>query len=135
MKIARGSKSWILSVFLSGLIFLVLSLVFKDEEIGAVFFLICFCFFLLTVFFLVFFRDPERKIGKGVVAVADGKIREITEINDKEIGKCTMISTFMNIQNVHVNRMPLDGKIVDIKHFSGFIFLHSKRNLRKMREL
>jgi len=120
MKIARGSKSWILSTFFNGLIFLVLSLILREVELGAVLFLICICFFLLTVFFLVFFRDPDRKIGKNIVAVADGKIREITEENDKDVGKCTKISTFMNVQNVHVNRMPIDGKIIDLKHFSGF---------------
>ena len=120
MKLAEGSKSWILFAFSSGLIFLVLSLIFRELVIGAVSFLICICFFLLTVFFLVFFRDPDRKIGKNIVAVADGKIREIVETADKEAGKCTKISTFMNIQNVHVNRMPIDGKIIDVKHFSGF---------------
>jgi phosphatidylserine decarboxylase len=68
---------------------------------------------------VVFFRDPERNIGTGIVAVADGKIREIININDSEVGECTRISTFMNIHNVHVNRMPLDGTIETITHYKG----------------
>jgi phosphatidylserine decarboxylase len=68
---------------------------------------------------LIFFRDPDRKIGKGVVAVADGRIREITKIRDNEVGNCIKISVFMNIQNVHVNRMPMDGEIEKIIHHDG----------------
>jgi len=74
---------------------------------------------LLTGFFLLFFRDPERNIGKGIVASADGKIREISSIEDEDIGECMNISTFMNVYNVHVNRMPLDGTIKNIVHLPG----------------
>jgi len=80
---------------------------------------ISFLLLLLTGFFLLFFRDPERNIGKGIVAPADGKIREISSIKDSEIGECTKISTFMNVYNVHVNRMPMDGTIKNIVHLSG----------------
>ena len=68
---------------------------------------------------VIFFRDPKRKTGTGVVAVADGVIREIANENDRDAGQCTKISTFMNIHNVHVNRMPLDGTITGITHHSG----------------
>jgi phosphatidylserine decarboxylase len=74
---------------------------------------------LLSIIFLIFFRDPEREIGKGIVAVADGTIREIASDKDKNVGDCTMISTFMNIHNVHINRMPLDGIIEEINHHAG----------------
>ncbi|RLF36271.1 MAG: phosphatidylserine decarboxylase family protein, partial [Thermoplasmata archaeon] len=64
-------------------------------------------------------RDPEREVGEGVVACADGKIREITSLKDEDIGESIKVSTFMNVYNVHVNRMPFDGVIKDIKHVSG----------------
>ncbi|MDI6917503.1 MAG: phosphatidylserine decarboxylase [Thermoplasmatales archaeon] len=70
-------------------------------------------FFIITIFFLFFFRDPKRIIGDGVVAPADGKIMRIEE-NDS-----IKVSTFMNLHNVHVNRAPLDGKIISIEHVSG----------------
>ncbi len=72
---------------------------------------------LLLVFgvlLLVFFRDPERPIAEGVCAVADGRIREVSEV-----GQHIMVSTFMNVHNVHVNRMPLDGRIVSIQRKRG----------------
>ena len=120
MKIAKDCKSWILSAFIPGAIILFISIIFMQYSVGFVLLFVSVLLFLLTVFFLVFFRDPERKISDGVVACADGKIREITKISDKDVGKCYMISTFMNVQNVHVNRMILDGKIKSITHFSGF---------------
>jgi phosphatidylserine decarboxylase len=51
--------------------------------------------------------------------VADGKIREIIPVHDPDVGECTRISTFMNVQNVHVNRMPLDGTILSLTHHPG----------------
>jgi phosphatidylserine decarboxylase len=76
-------------------------------------------FFLISCLLIVFFRDPERTIGHGVVAVADGKIREILCLHDAEVGDCLRISTFMNIHNVHVNRMPLEGTVQKIIHHNG----------------
>jgi len=120
MKLAKGCKSWILSAFFAGVLFLILSILFKDTAFAAVLFLICVCLFLLTVFFLVFFRDPERIIGNDVVACADGKIREISYVKDKDIGESIKISTFMFIQNVHVNRLPLTGTVKSVEHIDGF---------------
>jgi phosphatidylserine decarboxylase len=119
MKIAKGCISWIYASFFPALFFLIISLLIS-YPFNSVTFLISVFLFLLTIFFLMFFRDPERIIGKNFVACADGKIREISYITDKEIGKSVNISTFMNVQNVHVNRMPYTGKIINIKHFSGF---------------
>jgi phosphatidylserine decarboxylase len=63
----------------------------------------------LLLFFVVFFRDPERPIGEGIVAPADGRIREVAV----EGGRLR-ISTFMNVTDVHVNRLPIDAGVVDI---------------------
>lgn len=118
MKIAKGGGSWIASSIIVNLVLLILIFLLK----GSIFYFVfgIFAFSLLLTFLLcVFFRDPERKIGQGIVAVADGKIQEISKQNDKEVGKCTKISTFMNIHNVHVNRMPLDGEIKEITHYVG----------------
>jgi len=82
------------------------------------FFLFFFCS-IIEGFFLVFFRDPERNIGEGIVAVADGTIREISSITDDDMGESLFISTFMNIYHVHVNRIPLSGTIQKITHIPG----------------
>jgi phosphatidylserine decarboxylase len=100
--LAKGSQSWILlSLILAILsIFLFIPL--------AVF------YFIVTVFFMIFFRDPERTSKEGIVACADGKITKIENADDH-----VKIVTVMNLHNVHVNRAPYDGKVVDMEHHNG----------------
>jgi phosphatidylserine decarboxylase len=75
---------------------------------------LAFIFLFFGMFVVLFFRDPERAIGKGVVSPADGKIVRI------QSGKKTRkISIFMNIYNVHVNRAPISGKIIHMRHRPG----------------
>jgi len=119
MKIAKGSKSWINFSLVSSLILFLLSFVFYSYEFNVVLWFLGCILLLLTIFFIMFFRDPERKTGNGIVACADGKIREISEINEKGIGESICVSTFMNVHNVHVNRAPFDGTVKDIVHISG----------------
>lgn len=66
--------------------------------------------FCLAAFAAYFFRDPERVIGKGVVSPADGKIMKA----DKE-GEELHIVVFMNVDDVHVNRAPLDCTVKAMK--------------------
>ena len=118
MKLAQGATSWILLPFLIGFIFVVLGIIFTSA-LRSVSLFVAAVSFLKTGFFLLFFRDPEREIGNGIVIPADGRIREISDVNDSDVGKCTLVSTFMNIYNVHVNRMPFDGFIKDVVHHPG----------------
>ena len=120
MNIAKGSKSWIFSPFIACILFLVLFMFFNMDVIGAIFMLISIFTFIITIVLILFFRDPKRRIGKGIVACADGKIREIINLKDDDVGDCIRISTFMNLYNVHVNRLPLAGTIKNIVHFKGF---------------
>ncbi|HXQ78756.1 MAG TPA: phosphatidylserine decarboxylase [Thermoplasmata archaeon] len=62
------------------------------------------------LFFAVFFRDPERSAGDGIVSAADGRVRAV----ERE-GNLWRISVFMNVTNVHVNRFPVDGKVLAIE--------------------
>lgn len=73
------------------------------------------------VFCLWFFRDPERSIPpfSGImVSPADGKVVEVfeTEYEGREV---TKISIFMNVFNVHVNRMPVAGTVTAVTHKPG----------------
>jgi len=118
MKIAQGGISWLISSFLITLF--LFFLIFYTDNIAR--FVVYFLFAISVLIFFVlciFFRDPDRNIGVGIVAVADGLVREIVSKDDKDIGKCNMISTFMNIHNVHVNRMPIDGVIKNISYYKG----------------
>lgn len=118
MRIASGGMSWIFTSFaitflLLGVSFFITGFLMSSALVLSV------VFFLLSCILIVFFRDPERTIGPGIVAVADGKIREIRTMQDAEVGHCIRISTFLNIHNVHVNRMPFDGTIQALIHHDG----------------
>jgi phosphatidylserine decarboxylase len=80
--------------------------------------------FLLTVFILYFFRDPERPIPDGdhlFVSAADGKVILIKDVYESEHLNEEMkeVSVFMSPFNVHVNRAPCDGKVKKITYTKG----------------
>ena len=64
----------------------------------------------LALFFAVFFRDPDRPPGPGIVSAADGRVRAV-----ERDGETLRISVFMNVTNVHVNRMPLDATVARVE--------------------
>ena len=80
-------------------------------------------FWLIFLFVLQFFRDPERIIPTvegAVVSPADGRILLVeTTVDPLNGGKVTKISVFMNIFNVHVNRSPVDGIVIQTKYTPG----------------
>jgi phosphatidylserine decarboxylase len=80
--------------------------------------------FVLAAFCLYFFRDPEREIPGGPVAVspADGKVVVIRP----EGPAGTRISIFLNIFDVHVNRTPIAGTITEVKYRKGRFLVASK---------
>ncbi len=84
---------------------------------------------LFWLILLMFFRDPERKAGKGIVSAADGVVDWI-----RADEKWLVISVFMNLHNVHVNRAPLPGVALRVTRKAGGMwpaFLErSKRNAR-----
>jgi phosphatidylserine decarboxylase len=119
MKIAQGSISWILATFIAFLIFLILTFLSNQSEMQFIFLFVTVVLFFKIIIVIIFFRDPERIIGNGIIACADGRIREISKVKDDDVGDCTKISTFMNIYNVHVNRIPFNGAVKDIIHKNG----------------
>jgi phosphatidylserine decarboxylase len=82
---------------------------------------------ILTGWCVTFFRDPPRTTPTRpglVVSPADGRIVAIADVvPEAELGlgdeKRTRISIFLNVFNVHVNRVPVDGKIVHLKYRPG----------------
>ena len=80
--------------------------------------------FVLAAFCLYFFRDPERVIPAGPVAVspADGKVVGVCQ----EDGAKTRISIFLNIFDVHVNRAPIGGVVSDVRYRKGRFLVASK---------
>ncbi len=79
---------------------------------------------VLVLFMLLFFRDPDRVISqdKGIfVSPADGKVIVIKDVfEDRYLKKnVRQISIFMSPFNVHVNRSPVEGNVVDVIHTKG----------------
>ena len=74
-------------------------------------------FFILALFCLWFFRDPEREIPTGPVAVspADGKVVAVLPAS----GNRTRISIFLNVFDVHVNRTPVEGVVKSVQYHRG----------------
>lgn len=100
------------------------------------YFFLSFIIFSIVALTMQFFRDPGRNVpeGKGViVAPADGRILkgqidkiEIVEYDDplmkhilEEGKKGIRVSTFMSPFDVHVNRIPVSGKVVDTIYCPG----------------
>src|SRR5882762_10318564 len=88
--------------------------------------------FVLALFCLYFFRDPERGIPTGPVAVspADGKVVAVKA----ESPTLTRVSIFLNIFDVHVNRTPIAGKITDIDYRKGQFLVASKEEASSQNE-
>jgi len=80
----------------------------------------------LFLFVTWFFRDPERSIPEdpnAIVSPGDGKIVEIISETDPLLDKAyTRVSIFLNVFNVHVNRVPISGKIQATRYNSGKFF-------------
>lgn len=79
---------------------------------------------LLTGFIVSFFRDPARGHQAGpdeVVSPADGRVVVIEEVEHPWLpgGRGTMVSIFMNVFNVHVNRAPVGGLVRELAHHRG----------------
>ena len=74
-------------------------------------------FLILSLFVLFFFRDPDRSFSGGadkVVSPADGKVVSIRKEGEQEV-----ISIFLSVFNVHINRAPVSGTITDIQYRPG----------------
>lgn len=76
---------------------------------------------LLGVFFLWFFRDPERPVPGlpgAIVSPADGRVTDIaTVLVDGEAR--TRISIFLSVFDVHVNRSPIGGVVRKVEYRKG----------------
>lgn len=86
--------------------------------------------YLLTLFTLWFFRNPERKTPKNsnyIISSADGKVCLIDNaIPPQEVqfgtNQMLRICVFMNVFNVHINRSPIEGKIDKVIYKKGSFF-------------
>ena len=103
--------------FVAGSVFLALAATVLGWTVAAV------VLWLLAVFVVQFFRDPARTppVGEGLItSPADGRIVVVGKATDPITGSESLkISVFMNVFNVHSNRAPIAGRVVDVQYFPG----------------
>jgi len=86
---------------------------------------------LLTVFVSWFFRNPARVVPQGpglIVAPGDGKVIAIEEEFEPRYLKerSIRLTIFLNVFDVHINRMPCEGIVEDVQYQPGLFLVASK---------
>jgi phosphatidylserine decarboxylase len=94
---------------------------------------------VLTFFMMYFFRDPDRHPISDInsfYAPADGKVIQIRETLEDELlhEKMIEVSIFMNAFNVHVNRVPCEGTVKEVKYYAGRFMAAFKEEASKANE-
>lgn len=79
---------------------------------------------ILLILVLQFFRYPQRKVAvndKTIIAPADGTICLIEEATETDYLNtlCKKVSIFMSPLNVHINWIPVPGKVSFLEHRKG----------------
>ena len=102
---------------LGGLILTILALSVINPFVGV-------ALLVVTAFFLFFFRDPDRDVTappSAVVSPADGRVMvagpSVTASFPAD--RWQQISIFLSPMDVHVNRMPVSGRVVRVKYHPG----------------
>ncbi|MEX0646598.1 MAG: phosphatidylserine decarboxylase family protein [Balneolaceae bacterium] len=119
--LAREGYSTIVAVFVFSAL-VVLGVSYAPDWIGYIIYPLAGALCLLVLFF---FRDPERSVPAGqerlVISPADGKIVQVQTIDEPAYinGKATQISIFLSPLDVHVNRVPVSGKVEYVKYYPG----------------
>ncbi len=104
MRLAPGAAPWAFTpIVLSGIAFLATRWTRWGLVVGT-------GLLVLALGLALFFRDPDREIGDGIVSAADGRVHVIEEGN---------LGVFLNVHNVHVIRAPYAGTVQAVERFSG----------------
>ncbi len=88
---------------------------------------------LLTVFISFFFRDPAREAfapAEAVLSPADGRVVTVEEVAAPDLpgGRALLVSVFMSVFNVHVNRAPVSGVVQRVEYKTGAFVNAARRD-------
>jgi phosphatidylserine decarboxylase len=80
--------------------------------------------FVVAAFFLFFFRDPDRDVTDmphAVISPADGRVMVAGAMTGQHapVGSWQQISIFLSPMDVHVNRMPITGRVTKVQYHPG----------------
>jgi phosphatidylserine decarboxylase len=111
LKIVRESIPFIVVPLILGLVSLAFGL------------WIVFGLFVFVVLFMAFFfRDPNREVPGDadlVVAPADGRVTRVQPLAPEQADSATVVSIFLSPLDVHINRSPIVGKVVEVVYSPG----------------
>jgi len=104
-------------VFVALSVFLALAATILGAQLVAV------LLWIIAIFVVQFFRDPARSppSGEGLItSPADGRVVVVGKARDPITGEDSLkISVFMNVFNVHSNRSPIAGRVLNVQYFPG----------------
>jgi len=108
-------------IAISTLLLTILAYFVSNEIIKSLLILIPLLFLLFSLYF---FRDPDRVTPQKdniIISPADGRVLCVKDVLDNKYinGNAKQISIFMSPLNVHVNRIPINGKVEYMKYYKG----------------
>jgi phosphatidylserine decarboxylase len=93
--------------------------------------------FLLALFMAYFFRDPERATHTDedlVVAPADGRVTRVAQVIADDPASPQVVSIFLSVFDVHVNRAPIAGEITDVAYTKGRFMIATREEASVVNE-
>jgi phosphatidylserine decarboxylase len=109
---------WILVPLVAGLLAGLLYLLWASPAL----LVLALVLLLLTAFMAYFFRDPQRAVPAEsglVVSPADGRVTRVEKLSADDPQSPTVVSIFLSPFDVHVNRAPIAGAVVDVTYTKG----------------
>lgn len=91
----------------------------------------------LAAFMAFFFRDPQRTAPQDeniIVSPADGRVTRIEALEPGNPSSPTVVSIFLSPLDVHINRAPLAGKILDVTYTKGKFMMATKEQASLLNE-
>ena len=92
---------------------------------------------LLALFMAYFFRDPERAALSDrdlVVAPADGRVTRVAQVIADDPQSPQVVSIFLSVFDVHVNRAPIAGEITDVAYTKGRFMIATREEASVVNE-
>ncbi len=93
--------------------------------------------FLLALFMAYFFRNPNRQVPYDeslVVSPADGRVTRVARLDTGDAESPTVVSIFLSVFDVHVNRAPIAGEITDVTYTHGRFVIATREDASLINE-
>ena len=93
--------------------------------------------FLLAAFMAYFFRDPNRISPEDeslVVSPADGRVTRVAALDQNGGPTPTVVSIFLSVFDVHINRAPIAGEIIDVTYTRGRFVIATREDASLVNE-